>query len=189
MMTFPEVPAFLHALWATIPIYNLSLILCKLSITMQCYLVLRTPKMQNFFRIYFVILVIYGLWAVLGSIFTCWPIETYWLAMTGFQGRCMSKGGVTFSNAAINIATDLILIVVPAPLLWGLQIPKRQRIILMCLFGVGLFATVVSIVRLHALYIIDISPPATQSGKFPSLPPLPPFIPFPSPFYLFLTPP
>ncbi|KAK0638523.1 hypothetical protein B0T16DRAFT_421309 [Cercophora newfieldiana] len=162
-ISFPELPGFLHALWATIPIYNLSLILCKLSITVQCYRVLRTPKMRNFFRVYFVILVIYGLWTVLGTVFTCWPIETYWLFVTGFQGKCMSKGGVTYSNAALNITTDLILIVVPAPLLWGLQIPKRQRIILMCLFGVGTFATVVSIVRLHALYVIDNSPPPQQS--------------------------
>ncbi|KAK4442750.1 hypothetical protein QBC34DRAFT_387016 [Podospora aff. communis PSN243] len=165
MMTFPELPGFFHALWATIPIYNLAICLCKLSITMQCYRVLRTPKMQRFFRVYFVVLVLYGLWAVLGTVFTCWPVETYWLAITGFQGKCMSKGGVTYSNAAINIATDIILIVVPAPLLWGLQIPKRQRIILMALFGVGTFATVISIVRLHALYVIDTSPPSEQSTQ------------------------
>lgn len=164
MISFPELPAFFHALWATIPIYNLSLILCKLSITVQCYRVLRTPKMRQFFRIYFVILVLYGLWTLFGSIFTCWPVEYYWTFLVpGSEGSCMSKGGVTYSNAALNILTDLVLIVIPAPLLWGLQIPKRQRIILMCLFGVGTFATVISVVRLHALYVIDTSPPAEQS--------------------------
>ena len=163
-MTFPELPGFFHALWATIPIYNLSLIFCKLSITIQCYRVLRTRKMQQFFRVYFVILIIYGLWTLFSSIFTCWPVEAYWLAVTGqVTGSCMSKGGVTYSNAALNIATDLVLIVVPAPLLWKLQIPTRQRLILMSLFGMGTFATVVSVVRLHSMYIIDISPPAEQS--------------------------
>jgi len=32
----------------------------------------------------------------------------------------MDKGALTFSNAGVNIATDLVLIVVPAPLLWRL---------------------------------------------------------------------
>ncbi|KAK3360440.1 hypothetical protein B0T25DRAFT_130115 [Lasiosphaeria hispida] len=162
-LTFPEVPGFLQALWATIPVYNLALILCKLSITVQCYRVLRTPKMQRFFRTYFVFLVVYGLWTFFSSIMTCWPVEAYWLAVTGMQGVCLNKGVLTFSNAGINIATDLILIVVPVPLLWRLQIPKKQKIILMGLFCVGALAVVTSIIRLQSLYMIAIAPQAEQS--------------------------
>ncbi|KAK3377461.1 hypothetical protein B0H63DRAFT_477246 [Podospora didyma] len=164
-ITFPEVPGFLQALWATIPIYNLALILCKLSITVQCYRVLRTPKMQKFLRGYFILLVVYGLLTVIGNIFICWPIEAYWMAILGVQGTCLSKGGVTFSNAGINIATDIILIVVPIPLLWRLQIPQKQKIILMCLFGMGTFACITSIIRLQSLYMIAIAPEAEQSVK------------------------
>ncbi|KAK5655645.1 hypothetical protein OQA88_5576 [Cercophora sp. LCS_1] len=164
-LNFPELPAFLQALWATIPVYNLALIFCKLSITLQCYRVLRTRSMQRFFRIYFVILVIYGLWTFFSSIFTCYPVEAYWLALFGVKGKCMNKTALTFSNAAVNIATDLILIVVPAPLLWRLQIPRKQRIILMCLFGVGSFATATSIIRLHSLHMIAIAPEPEQSVK------------------------
>ncbi|KAK0716158.1 hypothetical protein B0H67DRAFT_582507 [Lasiosphaeris hirsuta] len=162
-LTFPEVPGFLQALWATIPVYNLALILCKLSITVQCCRVLRTPKMQRFFRTYFVFLAVYGLWTLFSSIMTCWPIEVYWLAIAGAQGVCLNKGALTFSNAGINIATDLILIVVPVPLLWRLQIPKKQKIILMGLFCVGTLAVVTSIIRLQSLYMIAIAPEAEQS--------------------------
>lgn len=78
------------------------------------------------------------------------------------------------NNAAINIATDMIVIVVPAMPLWRLQMPRRPRIILMCLFGVGLFATATSIIRLHALSWIAIVLEAQQSGKMaPSSPSTP----------------
>lgn len=164
-LNFSELPGFLQALWATIPVYNLALIFCKLSITLQCYRVLRTPKMQRFFRIYFGILVLYGLWTFFSSIFTCYPVEAYWLSLFGVQGKCMDKTALTFSNAAVNIATDLVLIVVPAPLLWRLQIPRKQRVILMGLFGVGTFATATSIIRLHSLYTIAMAPEREQSVK------------------------
>lgn len=131
---------------------------------MQCYRVLRTNRMQRFFRGYFVLLVVYGLWTFFSSIFTCWPIETYWLKA---QGTCLDKTGLTFSNAAINIATDIILIAAPMPLLWRLQIPRRQKYVLIVLFCLGIFATVTSIIRLHALYEMGIAKPSEQSGKYP----------------------
>ncbi|KAK3373147.1 hypothetical protein B0T24DRAFT_527497 [Lasiosphaeria ovina] len=163
---FPELPGFLQALWATVPIYNFALMLCKLSITVQCYRVLRTPHMARFLRVYMGVLAAYGAWSVLGNVFVCWPVDFYWLEPTGtLRGACMDKGAVTFSNAALNIVSDLVLIAVPVPLLWRLQLPRRQKIVLVCLFGGGAFACVTSIVRLHALYTIAVAPPAEQSVK------------------------
>ncbi|KAK0609585.1 hypothetical protein B0T17DRAFT_566464 [Bombardia bombarda] len=158
-----ELPGFLYALWATVPIYNLALIMCKLSITVQCYRVLRTPKMQRFLRTYLCVLVIYGLWTLFSSVFNCYPVNYYWAFMQGVQGSCMDKSAITFSNAALNITTDIILLVVPVPLLWRLQIPKKQKLILMFLFGVGIFACITSIIRLQSLYMISVAPPELQS--------------------------
>lgn len=137
---------------------------------MQCYRVLRTNRMQRFFRGYFVLLVVYGLWTFFSSIFTCWPIEAYWMSVMGVQGRCMDNTSLTFSNAAINIATDIILIAVPMPLLWRLQIPRRQKYVLMGLFCLGIFATVTSIIRLHALYLMGIADASEKSSTYPPHP-------------------
>ncbi|KAM7198978.1 hypothetical protein V8F33_004715 [Rhypophila sp. PSN 637] len=205
-VSLPELPAFLQALWATIPLYNLSLTLCKLSITVQCYRVLRTaPRLARFLHIYLIILVIYGIWAVLSSIFNCWPVEYYWTWMapiiedmkqasgpapqsgsghiqdagerpppshdqTGIgehkeAGKCMAKVALTFSNAAVNIATDFVLIFVPIPLLWRLQLPStRQKVILVGVLSVtGGVAVVMSIVRLWSLYQMGIAPEGEEN--------------------------
>ncbi|KAK3402655.1 hypothetical protein B0T20DRAFT_4571 [Sordaria brevicollis] len=166
LKSLDEVVGFLYALWATIWIYSLALMFVKMSITVQCYRVFRTPSMQKFFKIYFVLVVIYGLWTVFGTFFTCWPINLWWEAVRGPQaprGMCMDKNIITFVNAGINILSDLVLAIVPIPLLWKLQIPRRQKIVLTSLFGLGTFASVMSIVRLFSLKQIASAPDVEQS--------------------------
>lgn len=84
----------------------------------------------------------------------------------------MDKNIITFANAGINIASDLVLAIIPIPLLWKLQIPKKQKFILTSLFGLGMFASVMSIVRLSSLQQIAVAPPEEQSGmsRLPSFP-------------------
>ncbi len=41
------------------------------------------------------------------------------------------------SSTAINVTTDLILCIVPIPLFWRLQLPKRQKIMISGLFFLG----------------------------------------------------
>ena len=42
-----------------------------------------------------------------------------------------------FANAGMNIATDITIGLLPLPVLKQLQLPKRQRIALMWVFGLG----------------------------------------------------
>ncbi|EAA29286.1 hypothetical protein GE21DRAFT_6923 [Neurospora crassa] len=166
LMSEDEVVGFLYALWATIWIYSLALMFVKMSITVQCYRVFRTPRMQKFFKIYFVLVVIYGLWTVFGTFFTCWPVNLWWEMVRrerAPKGVCMDKNIITFTNAGINIASDLVLAIIPIPLLWKLQIPKKQKLVLTSLFGMGMFASVMSIVRLSSLQQIGAAPAEEQS--------------------------
>lgn len=81
------------------------------------------------------------------------------------EGTCMNRNAITFANAGINIVTDLILLALPIPLLHKLQIPRKQKFILVGVFACGALACAMSIIRLHSLYQIGVAPPAKQSGK------------------------
>ena len=157
----------MQSLWITVPIYNLALILCKLSIVVQCYRIFRTSKVQRFLQVYFVILVIYGLWTFFSSIFVCIPVAAYWGETIGITGRCMDRNAVTFANAALNIVSDFVIVAIPISLLRKLQIPRKQKYILMGVFGAGVFASVTPIVRLHSLYVIGKTEFTKQSSKAP----------------------
>jgi hypothetical protein len=156
-----ELGSFLMALWGTIPLYNAALSFCKLSITVQYYRVFRMATIQSLITVVIVALSIYTLWSVFGTIFTCWPVEKYWNFAE--EGTCLDRNAITFANAGINIVTDLGLLALPIPLLHKLQIPRKQKIILVGVFACGALACAMSIIRLHSLYQIGVAPPARQS--------------------------
>lgn len=53
----------------------------------------------------------------------------------------------------MNIVTDLLVAIIPVPGLWGLHIPRRQKIALLGILTIGWFVCVVSIIRLHVLNV------------------------------------
>lgn len=153
----------LQALWGTIPLYNLALILCKISIAIQYYRVFRTPAVQRMLKGIFAFLIVYGLWTIIGNILTCVPVQKYW-DFTVTDGVCLDRNAITFVNAGMNIVTDLTLLAIPILLLRRLQITRRQKYILMGVFACGGLACAMSIIRLKSLYQIGHAPLERQSS-------------------------
>lgn len=78
-----------------------------------------------------------GISAIVATIFQCSPIQAAWdFTIDGSQ--CIPFVDFLYANAAISIATDLILIVAPLPYFWSLSLPLRQRLVICVLFGVSL---------------------------------------------------
>jgi len=115
--------------------YNLALLLTKISIVFQYKRIFTAAKVVRLCNVMIGILVVYGCWAVLGSTFMCVPVSNFW--NTGISVQCMDKLAFWFSNAALNIVTDIMIFSIPMPLLKQLQLPKKQKIGLMFVFGFG----------------------------------------------------
>lgn len=83
-------------------------------------------------------------------IFACDPIAISWdISIT--EGRCLNRAALYIVTAVANIASDIILFVLPMPMVISLQLPRRQKFGLMAIFGVGSVTIVTSIVRLSIL--------------------------------------
>ncbi|KFX94880.1 hypothetical protein O988_06098 [Pseudogymnoascus sp. VKM F-3808] len=159
----PEnIPIFVKCLWGTIPCYNTSLILTKLSIIFQYKRIFTTPMINRLCNIMLGVLVVYGLWTIVGSIVMCIPVAAFWDEK--IKGHCMNRLQFWFANAGVNIATDIIIFAIPMPLLKQLQLPKKQKIGLMFVFGFGAFVCITSIIRLKSLYEISVSPDTALDG-------------------------
>ncbi|KAL1894034.1 hypothetical protein Sste5346_006176 [Sporothrix stenoceras] len=156
-----DLKRFFQCLWATIPVYNLSLIFSKLSIIFQYKHVFAVAIVQKICFFFLIFLGIYGCWAFFGSVFMCVPVPFFW---GEGEGHCLNKLAFWFSNASINIATDIAIIVLPMPLIKGLQIPLRQKVILMFVFAFGTVVCITSIIRLRSLLSISVSPDTTFAG-------------------------
>ncbi|KXH39162.1 integral membrane protein [Colletotrichum nymphaeae SA-01] len=57
-----------------------------------------------------------------------------------------------FVTSGFNIVTDIWILVLPIKTLMGILRPRREKIALGIIFGVGVLATITSIVRLHTIY-------------------------------------
>ena len=78
----------------------------------------------------------YSIAIIFALIFACNPIARGWDASIT-TGYCVNRSGLYIATAATNIATDLALIIVPIPLVLGLQMPKVQKFGLFAMFIVG----------------------------------------------------
>jgi hypothetical protein len=69
--------------------------------------------------------------------FTCYPIQALW-DWTIPDAKCYPVVNYFYVAAAFNIATDVVLCVLPIPTLWSLKMPKAQRFVVSILFSFGI---------------------------------------------------
>ncbi|KAJ4133299.1 hypothetical protein NW754_016107 [Fusarium falciforme] len=83
-------------------------------------------------------------------IFSCKPIAMSW-DVTITDGVCINRPSLYIATAVANIISDVILFFLPIPMVIKLQIPPRQKIGLVIIFGIGSLTVVTSVVRVSIL--------------------------------------
>ena len=78
----------------------------------------------------------YNIALVFPLIFTCTPVmKNFDVFITG--GTCLNRTPLYMATAVLNMATDVLLLILPIPMILKLQMPKIQKAGLICIFGVG----------------------------------------------------
>lgn len=127
--------SLLQALYATVPCYNMAQTLYKLSITTQSYRLFATVRAQKIMKILIGWILVCGIMSVSGSLFYCRPIPKAW--DDSIPGQCVNRSNLNYAIAGFNILNDVALLLIPVPFLLTLQIAKKQRIVLICVFACG----------------------------------------------------
>jgi hypothetical protein len=73
--------------------------------------------------------------SIFAIIFTCVPVRAAW--DYSIKGKCYPVVDFYYAFSGFNIATDILLCVLPIPTLWALRMPKVQRVVLCILFSMG----------------------------------------------------
>ncbi|PSN60339.1 hypothetical protein BS50DRAFT_563986 [Corynespora cassiicola Philippines] len=142
----------LKALFASIMMYNFGLTLTKISILLQYLRITVDPIVRKACYILVYITIFNCIHTFFTGVFTCYPVAKFW--DDRIPGGCVNKEALWFANAAINIAQDISLVVLPVFILRKLALPKREKIGLILILGLGGFASVASCFRLNALHIV-----------------------------------
>ncbi|EFY87935.1 integral membrane protein [Metarhizium acridum CQMa 102] len=79
------------------------------------------------------------------KLFICRPISAYW---RGERDKCLNQSAIITSDAIISVISDLTILLLPTPLTWSLQLPRRKRLRVSGILCAGGIATAFGIYRL-----------------------------------------
>ena len=85
------------------------------------------------------------------NIFQCHPVAATFKDPIPSTAICTDLVTLYLSSAPVNIITDLAILFLPMPILTGMRLPRKQKIILIITFSFGVFVAVVDVVRIAYL--------------------------------------
>lgn len=117
--------------------------------------------------------VVAALWicTVFVTIFQCNPLQAVW-DFDVSSAICIDFIDYLYVAGAINGVTDLLLVFAPLPLIYRLQISRKEKTIISCLFGLGFFASTAAFIRLshlHELGSVDVTQSITRTLQWTNI--------------------
>ncbi|KAF2638709.1 hypothetical protein P280DRAFT_482043 [Massarina eburnea CBS 473.64] len=142
-------------------LYGLSLMLVKVAILLSWIRLFVPLKQRNaFFWVSHALIwsnvLFYGI-GTITEIFQCTPREKIWNPLLIEAGEAGGHCPIDITKHAaasgfINLLSDLIILLLPQRVIWGLNISRKKKIGMSFLFLVGLFATVAAAIRIYYLF-------------------------------------
>jgi len=68
----------------------------------------------------------------------CRPFNQYW-AIPPSSTQCSAATNHLITNAVLNLSSDIMIICIPMPLLFKVQLPRKNKAVLIGIFLVGAF--------------------------------------------------
>ena len=100
------------------------------------------------------------------QIFQCFPVRYAWEGWfdDSRSGHCLNVNLLAYTAAAFSIAQDLVILLLPLPLVLGLHAGIRTKAGIIFMFSLGIFILVTSCVRLR--YVISFGHTVNPSWDF-----------------------
>ncbi|KAK8066558.1 hypothetical protein PG997_013305 [Apiospora hydei] len=132
-------PHFLIYMTASTVIWALSVTTAKMSILLL-YLQL-SPVQKVRWAVYSTLFVVvsYSLIATFTTVFGCSPVHATCDYRPAVQAGavCLDRKNAIYATSSLNIITDFTIVLLPIPMFWHLQMPRRQKVALISLFVAG----------------------------------------------------
>ncbi|KAK8054480.1 hypothetical protein PG994_009547 [Apiospora phragmitis] len=146
---------FFKFFYLGVVVYNVSLVFVKLSLFLQYYrLVDQVPRYRPLFLCAGFVVMGWTVAMIFTMTFICIPVYAYW--DKSVPHMCLSDPVMQLTNSIGNIITDVILLLLPMPVLWRLNLPTRQKWSVIGIFSLGFITCIVSLLRV--IFVFDHGP-------------------------------
>ncbi|KAH8590506.1 hypothetical protein B0O99DRAFT_464231, partial [Bisporella sp. PMI_857] len=136
--------------------YTMTIALTKISILLMYCRIFPIKSMKKGAVVLGCITIAWAIAVLLISIFQCTPIRKTWLPTLPY-GHCINLKACFMGNALPNILTDIAILSLPIPQVWGLHTSVSRKISLTIVFLLGSFVIGASIYRFVTLLTFDTS--------------------------------
>jgi hypothetical protein len=92
------------------------------------------------------------------------PFQQNWQVEPDPGEKCTLKLQNFLVTVTLNVITDFLILAVPVPLLWTLQVPIRRKIVISLLLCSGMFVIAAAIIRVALT--LDSNPSATNINRW-----------------------
>ncbi|KAK7955233.1 hypothetical protein PG988_015927 [Apiospora saccharicola] len=140
---------YMKTFFVMVIFYNLAIASFKFCFLAQYYRIINSKTMR---RLIFAATGFVGVWTmtqVTLNIFQCTPISGFWEPGPGV--KCLPIVPGWYIAAAGNIVADILIILIPLPLIKGLNLPRAQKLALAGIFCLGFLTTAISLIRVKYL--------------------------------------
>ncbi|CAJ2506095.1 Uu.00g002250.m01.CDS01 [Anthostomella pinea] len=130
-------------------LFDLATCLTKLSMLAMVYRLAaasKDKKMKRAVSIISSIISINSLVFIVVEVFQCRPVSEYWTA-SAEPHYCIDEGSHMAVANIVNTLSDFVVVLLPMKIVTNLELPIKQRIIVIGLFGIGLVASCAGIGR------------------------------------------
>ncbi|KAM0242058.1 hypothetical protein ACHAP5_007456 [Fusarium lateritium] len=130
----------------------------KLSLLLMYYRIFRVPYFKKMAWIVGSFVFAWVITITFLFIFICIPVAKLWYP--DLPGRCINQVGTWIANAASTIFTDIVILCLPLPPIWKLQLGKSEKLGLTAAFAIGSFVVFASAYRTSVLFTYTSSDPS-----------------------------
>lgn len=117
-----------------------------------------------------VFVIVYSFGAIMAGILQCrnpadaWNVDAYFAQFDEVPDpnapkvQCYDPSLLFTATAALNLFSDVVILLIPIPTLLSLSVPVRQKLALIGVFSIGLLAIVASSIRMRVMTLWAASP-------------------------------
>ncbi|KAF7189905.1 hypothetical protein HII31_08727 [Pseudocercospora fuligena] len=154
-LTPPQITKFIKIFYWGELLYITGLSMVKTSMLLSYLRFFASPRFRKLVWLVIALNTVFMLLYDSLAAFQCIPISYSWKEWDtgqGHVGYCwMKRQPAAWTASGFNIIFDLVVLGMPMPLIWRMDLNQRKKILVILMFGAGVWVSLVSILRLRVM--------------------------------------
>lgn len=125
-----------QSFYSSIIVYNIAVCMTKISILLQYNRIFNNTILRKIIVTGLGFLTCWGITLSFLLPMVCMPVAAFW--DPNVEGVCLDNATIWYVMAGVNVVTDFTIFTMPIPVISSLQLPKKQKAMLLIVFTLGI---------------------------------------------------